>query len=48
MDSKQKPSYCVNIHWSNSKGTWKRTNENERRIIQQPNKKRKDKHELTK
>ena len=30
------------------KGTWKRTNENKRKTIQQPNKKRKDKHERTK
>ena len=46
MDSKYNPSYYVNIHWSNSKGTWKRENEKERKTIQQPNKKRKDKQKF--
>ena len=47
MDFKLKPLYCVDIRWSNSKGTKKRTNENEK-TIQQPNKKRKEKRERTK
>ena len=47
MGFKWKPSCCVNIHWNNSKGTWKKRNINERKNIQQPNEKRKDKHERT-
>ena len=42
MNPKQKPSYYVNIHWSNSRETWKRINKNKKKIIQQPKKKRKD------
>ena len=42
MNPKQKPSCYVNIHWSNSRETWKRINKNKKKIIQQPKKKRKD------